>query len=347
MDAWTFLREAHVLHIAAVVDGRPMLRTMHAAVFGEKLVLHGAPKGGKATWMGAPVVASAEQVVARIPSWMRHPERACPATTYYRSVHVEGELCPLDDADERAAALQALMDQLQPEGGYRPLAADDPLYATTVRGLGMWAIEVERTSVKEKLGQHIRGAEMASILAGLWRRGAPGDLAAIEALSAAHPERPSFVALAGEEAGLRARCHPTSADLATLVQWLRDAYWNAGFDDAVLAEAHRHGPWVGLELAGQLVASARAVTDHAKRAWIYDVIVDPAHRGRGLGTQLVGLLLDHPHLRDVACMHLGTRDAMPLYARHGFVDDLVRGEGDARRTIMLRDARTRTRAAGR
>jgi len=68
---------------------------------------------------------------------------------------------------------------------------------------------------------------------------------------------------------------------------------------------------------GRIVAFARAVSDGLV-AWIYDVVVSPEARGRGLGTWLVGRMLDHPAVRRARSARLSTRDAMGLYERFGF-----------------------------
>src|SRR5262249_22573047 len=69
---------------------------------------------------------------------------------------------------------------------------------------------------------------------------------------------------------------------------------------------------------GRVCATARAVSDTAKCSWIYDVMVAPAWRGRGLGEALVRLLLDHPAVRHARRVYLGTRDAQAVYAKLGF-----------------------------
>jgi ribosomal protein S18 acetylase RimI-like enzyme len=71
---------------------------------------------------------------------------------------------------------------------------------------------------------------------------------------------------------------------------------------------------------GALVGVARALSDGARIAWMGDVCVEPAWRGRGVGKALVKLLLDHPAVRGAQRVRLGTRDAQRLYARFGFVD---------------------------
>ncbi|MCP4500147.1 MAG: GNAT family N-acetyltransferase [Deltaproteobacteria bacterium] len=81
----------------------------------------------------------------------------------------------------------------------------------------------------------------------------------------------------------------------------------------------RSSAWVGLlDESGKLVGSARAISDGAKRAWVYDVIVEPSSRGLGLGTCLMNFLLEHPALRDCQQILLGTKDARLFYERLGF-----------------------------
>jgi GNAT superfamily N-acetyltransferase len=65
------------------------------------------------------------------------------------------------------------------------------------------------------------------------------------------------------------------------------------------------------------VGVCRLVTDYATFAWLCDVFVDPAVRGGGLGTFLVGTATAHPDVRDLRLV-LGTRDAHELYRRFGF-----------------------------
>jgi len=89
---------------------------------------------------------------------------------------------------------------------------------------------------------------------------------------------------------------------------------------AELAEAHRgSGAWVGARAESGLIATARAISDGAKHAWIYDVDVRADMRGKGVGKLLMRLLLDHPRVRRARKVHLQTRDAMEFYEPFGFV----------------------------
>jgi ribosomal protein S18 acetylase RimI-like enzyme len=127
-----------------------------------------------------------------------------------------------------------------------------------------------------------------------------------------------FEAGAGYRLAVAEGCPDNWAKEAAML--LEGAYWLGGTDNASVAAAHRaSAASVGVrDERGDLVASARALSDRRRTAWIYDVVVRPDHRGRGLGKLLVERLLEHPALRETRFVRLGTRDAQGLYARFGF-----------------------------
>ena len=63
-----------------------------------------------------------------------------------------------------------------------------------------------------------------------------------------------------------------------------------------------------------------AISDYGKRAWIYDVMVLPSMRGRGVGEDIMRAMLDHPGLRGCQQVRVGAQDAQRFYARLGFED---------------------------
>lgn len=63
---------------------------------------------------------------------------------------------------------------------------------------------------------------------------------------------------------------------------------------------------------------ARATSDTVFHAYMMDVLVVPAYRGKGLGKRLVSELLDHPALCDVTTWMLSTHDRHDLYRPFGF-----------------------------
>jgi GNAT superfamily N-acetyltransferase len=98
----------------------------------------------------------------------------------------------------------------------------------------------------------------------------------------------------------------------------RESYWALGVSRATVDRAIEHSLAFGLYVGGEQVGFARAVTDAATFAWIADVFVLPAHRGRGLGRRLMEEVLAHPHVRSARNVLLATVDAHVLYERLGF-----------------------------
>lgn len=324
-EAVALFARAPYVHLASTTAlGEPVLRVVHGVVLGDLLAFHAAPAGEKMDCLGRAAVLSAEEVVAEIPSYFLDPQRACPATTYYRSAQVHGPVEEVTDLPTKAAVLAALMEKFQPEGGHVPITAEHPLYRKAIEGLLVAGVRLERVDGKGKLGQNRKPEELAVIAEKLWQRGRPGDPAAIEALLGANPEAPVPAFLRGPR-GERLCAAPSSADAEAAAELLFGAYWLPGVAKADIAAAQRgSAAWVvAKDDAGHVVATARALADGRQRGWIFDVLVAPERRGAGLGGALVALLLAHPALRDVALVALRTRDAQRVYERLGFVTHAV------------------------
>lgn len=321
-DALALLERAPVVHLASTgEDGAPILRTVHGVVVRGALAFHGAPAGEKTEAIGRAAVASAEEMVAPIPSYFMDPERACPATTLYRSTQVHGRIEQVDDPEEKAEVLAALMRKLQPEGGYTPITAGDPLYRKAVLGIMILRIPLELVDGKHKLAQNRTPEERIRLMEKLWERGDSGDARAVELIRAASAGSPLPAFLRGPE-GTSLVTALSAEDAPAAAALLAGSYWNDGFSEEQLARAHVASvAWVGARDArGVLVATARAVSDHTKGAWIYDVMIAPDYRGKGVGEAVMRLLLAHPALRGVRRIYLRTRDAQTFYERFGFRD---------------------------
>jgi GNAT superfamily N-acetyltransferase len=99
------------------------------------------------------------------------------------------------------------------------------------------------------------------------------------------------------------------------------AYWAAGrtraVQDAAIAGSRSYAALH--RDTGTLVAYARLVTDGATFGWLADVVVDPAHRGRGLGRAVVaGALADIEALGLKRVLLRASDDGRPIYERAGF-----------------------------
>ena len=60
------------------------------------------------------------------------------------------------------------------------------------------------------------------------------------------------------------------------------------------------------------------MTDHATFAWLCDVFVGEAHRGKGLGAFMIDFAVSHPALGSVRRQVLITSTAHDLYAHFGY-----------------------------
>lgn len=82
---------------------------------------------------------------------------------------------------------------------------------------------------------------------------------------------------------------------------------------------------VGVEDDGDLVASARVITDYTYYANVFDVIVAADRRGDGLGKTLMEAVVSHPDLQSVVGLSLLCRSGLvPYYESVGF--ELYDGE---------------------
>jgi GNAT superfamily N-acetyltransferase len=114
---------------------------------------------------------------------------------------------------------------------------------------------------------------------------------------------------------------PARLDLDLVYTWLStDAYWALGRPRELVERGFARSLAFGVYRPdGQQVAVARVITDSATFAWLCDVYVDRAERGRGLGSWMIGAVRDELAARGVRRILLATADAHGVYAKLGFV----------------------------
>ena len=119
--------------------------------------------------------------------------------------------------------------------------------------------------------------------------------------------------------GYRLSFSPEDIDARAAHAFLTRAYWCEGIPLALIERAIANSLCIALHAEGQgQVGFARVVTDRATFAYLCDVYVLDAHRGRGLATRMVETLLAHRDLQGLRRFMLFTRDAHALYEGHGF-----------------------------
>lgn len=322
------LSRARYGHVASVgPDGRPQVWPLNYVLLDRDLYFHGSPRSGLSGCAGRSVAFTAEDSLAWIPSSWRHPEMACPATTYYRSVQVHGVLEP---AGEKARVLAAFMARYQPQGGYRPLT--EPRYESSLQSLAVLRLPVAEWICRVKMGQHLPEGQRRRVHDALVRRGRRGDREVAARMRQANADL-AHTDLWTDD--------PTAVPLDQLHALLNETYWAAG---RPLHTVQRHLWESDLTMAavedGRLLAYARMASPGRGVAWLFDVVVQEGLRARGLGTELMRRLLEHPRAERWPRLFLDTCDAMDFYRRFGFVE-LKRGPRNGGSSLMLREVPAR------
>jgi GNAT superfamily N-acetyltransferase len=110
-----------------------------------------------------------------------------------------------------------------------------------------------------------------------------------------------------------------AADRDVVYRFLsEDAYWSQGMPRDTFERAVDNSLSFAAYDGETLAGYARVVTDKSTFAWLCDVFVLPAHRGRGVSRLLMDAVMGHTELRGLRNFLLATRDAHGLYARYGF-----------------------------
>jgi N-acetylglutamate synthase-like GNAT family acetyltransferase len=114
-------------------------------------------------------------------------------------------------------------------------------------------------------------------------------------------------------------------DVDAIYDMLRAEHWGWQVTRPVLERSIENSVCVGVYDTAdddRQVAFARVVTDLATYAYLTDVVVAPAARGKGIGTWIVEAVLAHPDLQGLRRVTLLTRDAQDLYKKFGFTTDM-------------------------
>lgn len=237
-----------------------------------------------------------------IPSYWRHPQQACPATTYYTSVVVRGRLVQENDPALKARVLEAFMSKYQPEGGHLALDPNLKLYAGPLAELSVLRLVVEDLSCKAKYGQHLTPAVREKVRAGLVGR---GDVAIADLMRRHNPGTALPEGYSDDASAMSAEA---------IWELLQPTYWSPKRSLELVARNRLQAlcQW-GYFREGRLLGYLRV-----HQNWLYDVIVHPELRGQGLGSGLMQRLMADPRVQALPFLGLHTRDAHPFYARFGF-----------------------------
>jgi len=121
-----------------------------------------------------------------------------------------------------------------------------------------------------------------------------------------------------ERDGYQISDDPQRLDQEAVYAYLRRTYWADSRLPHTQRLANDNSLCLGLYRGKEQVGFARVVTDCATFAYLCDVYVEEAHKGRGLGKWLMEAVHAHPRLQGLRRWALATRDAHGLYEQFGW-----------------------------
>jgi N-acetylglutamate synthase-like GNAT family acetyltransferase len=108
-------------------------------------------------------------------------------------------------------------------------------------------------------------------------------------------------------------------NLSVIHDFISSSYWAIGIPLETLKTAIENSLCFGVFTnEGAQVGFARVITDTATFAYLADIFILEAHRGKGLSKWLMTVIMSHPHLQNLRRISLATRDAHELYKQFGF-----------------------------
>lgn len=133
-------------------EGYPQVIPMNFVYHDNAVYMHSHPFGEKLDNIrrNPQVGFEVDQHVCFLPSWYFHPTDASQADTLYISVVIKGRAEIVEDGEEKAGALNALMEKYQKEGRYEALDANMPV----VNEVSIIKIVPSDMRGKYKIGQH-------------------------------------------------------------------------------------------------------------------------------------------------------------------------------------------------
>lgn len=111
-------------------------------------------------------------------------------------------------------------------------------------------------------------------------------------------------------------------DIQMIHQFLSErSYWAKGRSLETVRQSIENSLCFGVyDVSGKQLGFARVVTDYAVFGWLMDVFILEEYRGQGVGKLLMEAVTQHPALKNLRRIGLGTADAHGLYQQYGFTE---------------------------
>lgn len=117
---------------------------------------------------------------------------------------------------------------------------------------------------------------------------------------------------------------PTPAEIQRIITLYRHAgWWSEEIDDPGLVNRIVAGShcFIAATLSGRIIGMGRAISDGASDAYIQDVTVDSAFRGKGVAAQIVQLLIERLKADGISWIGLiAEQNSHGFYEKLGFTE---------------------------
>jgi nitroimidazol reductase NimA-like FMN-containing flavoprotein (pyridoxamine 5'-phosphate oxidase superfamily) len=147
----------------------------------DSIYFHGAMSGRKYELSLKNKRASFSAVCERsfIPSYFTS-ELACPASQFFASAFLEGELSFVTNNLKKAQILDIFMKKYQIEGKYLDIEKNLDKYLSMLNKTAIFELQISSWSLKIKAGQNMKKEQFESVIEKLSLGGKPIDLSTVE-----------------------------------------------------------------------------------------------------------------------------------------------------------------------
>jgi len=182
-DVVAFLQEMQFGFLGTWKEGNyPGITPINYIYTQDSIYLHGSKAGEKMKSIkhNPNVSFAIAKDYSIIPSYMSDPVYACPATVYFKSVHITGRAEIVEDLEEKCMVLNTLMQKLQPEGGYEPISSQYSGYVSRVKATTVIRINIDQLTAKFKFGQNLKDDQFHNLTQQLEARNEGADAQTVE-----------------------------------------------------------------------------------------------------------------------------------------------------------------------
>jgi GNAT superfamily N-acetyltransferase len=107
-------------------------------------------------------------------------------------------------------------------------------------------------------------------------------------------------------------------DIDVIHGFLSTSYWAKNIPRSIVEKSIEYALCFGIYYGAAQVGFSRIISDYSTVAYLGDVFILDAHRGKGLSKWMMRCIMAHPALQGLRSWYLATADAHGLYKQFGF-----------------------------